>query len=79
MASKTTKPEETAAAATAPADKSPASPASVYTAEELAQNHKAFGTSREIVCVALKLANKKTATFSEAQKIIDTFRKKEVK
>ena len=52
---------------------------SVYTAEELANSHKAFKTSREIVVIALKLAKKETATFSEAQAIIDKFKNKEVK
>ena len=52
---------------------------SVYTAEELAASHKAFKTSREIVEIALRLAGKKTATFTEAKEIIDKFRTKEVK
>ena len=52
---------------------------SVYTAEELANNHKAFKTSYEIVTVALRLAGKKEATFSEAKKIIDNFKNREVK
>lgn len=53
--------------------------ASVYTASELADNYKAFKTSREIVVVALRLAGKKTATFAEAEKIIERFKNKEVK
>lgn len=52
---------------------------SVYTAEELTENHKVFKTSREIVEVALRIAGKKTATFTEAKAIIDKFRNKEVK
>ena len=52
---------------------------SIYTAEELANNHKAFNAPYEIVAVALRLAGKKTATFSEAEKIIDRFKNKEVK
>lgn len=52
---------------------------SVYTAEELANNHKALGTSYEIAAVALRLAGKKAATFTEAKKIIDKFKTKEVK
>lgn len=52
---------------------------SVYTAEELAKNHKVFNTYREIVVVALKRAGKQTATFSEAKKIIDEFKNREVK
>lgn len=51
---------------------------SVYSAEELAKNHKAFGTSYEIVVIALKKAGKTAATFAEAQKIIDKFKTKEV-
>lgn len=52
---------------------------SIYTAAELADNHKAFQTSKEIVVVALRLAGKKTATFKEAKIIIDKFKNKEVK
>lgn len=52
---------------------------SVYSAEELARNHKALGTSYEIVTVALRRAGKAAATFTEAQSIIDKFRSKEVK
>lgn len=51
---------------------------SVYSAAELARNHKVLGTSYEIVDVALKLAGKKTATLKEAQKIVDEFKNKEV-
>lgn len=62
--------------------KAPAAPVkaeSVYTAAELAKNHKILGTSYEIVIVALKKAKKKSATLSEAKKIIDNFKYKEVK
>ena len=52
---------------------------SVYEASELIANHKAFNTSKEIVTVALRLAGKTTATFSEAKTIIDKFKNKEVK
>lgn len=52
---------------------------SVYTAEELAKNHKVFKTSYEIVTVALLRAGKKDATFSEAKKIIENFKNREVK
>ena len=51
---------------------------SVYTAEELADNYKVFGTYREIVVVALRNAGKETATFAEAKKIIENFKNKEV-
>lgn len=69
--------------AAAPAVKeAPAAPKvseSLYTAEELAQNHKLFKTSYEIVAVALRVAGKKEATFTEAKKIIENFKNKEVK
>lgn len=52
---------------------------SVYTAEELASNHKYFKTSYEVVAVALRMAGKKTATASEAEKIIEKFKNREVK
>lgn len=57
----------------------PAPQESIYTAEDLIANYKAFKTSREIVVVALRLAGKKTATFSEAKTIIESFKNKEVK
>lgn len=61
-------------------DETPVQPTeSIYTAEELAKNHKVFKTSREIVVVALKLAGKETATFSEAKIIVENFMKREVK
>ena len=50
-----------------------------YTAAYLAENHKAFDASKEIVVVALQLAGKETATFEEAKEIIDKFKTKEVK
>ena len=49
---------------------------SVYTAAELADNHKLFGTFREIVVVALRLAGKETATLTEATEIIEKFKNK---
>lgn len=52
---------------------------SVYTVEELIANFRAFKTSKEIVSVAMRLAGKKSATFAEANKIIDKFKNKEVK
>lgn len=52
---------------------------SVYSAEELAKNYRAFGTYREIVVVALRQAGKASATFSEAKTIIEKFKNKEVK
>lgn len=61
------------------AKKTVAADESVYTAEELIANFKVFKTSKEIVSVALRLAGKKTATFAEANKIIEKFKTKEVK
>lgn len=52
---------------------------SVYTAQELAQNHKFFNTSYEIVTIALQMAGKKVATVSEAKEIIENFKNREVK
>lgn len=52
---------------------------SIYSAEELARNHKLFNTSYEIVAVALRMAGKKEATFTEAKKIIENFKNREVK
>ena len=52
---------------------------SVYSAVELANNHKIFNTYREIVVVALAKAGKDQATISEAKKIIEDFKNKEVK
>lgn len=52
---------------------------SVYPADELARAHKAFGTSYEIVAVALKLAGVKKATFTQAKEIVENFKNKEVK
>lgn len=52
---------------------------SVYTAKQLADAYKFFETGREIVVVALKQAGKKEATVSEAKKIIEEFKNKEVK
>ena len=52
---------------------------SIYSAEELAKAHNTFGTSYAIVATALRLAGKKEATITEAKKIIETFKNKEVK
>lgn len=52
---------------------------SVYSAAELADNHQVFKTSREIVEVALRVAGKTSATFTEAKAIIEKFKNKEVK
>lgn len=52
---------------------------SVYTAAELASAHKTFGTSYAIVATALQLAGKERATVTEAKKIIEEFKNREVK
>lgn len=52
---------------------------SVYSASELAANHKMFGVNRDIVVVALRKAGKESATFKETKTIIDKFKNKEVK
>ena len=62
-----------------PAKEQVKAPESIYTAADLAKNHKAFNAPREIVVVALRLAGKETATFAEAKTIIDKFKTKEVK
>ena len=63
--------------------KKPAAPApvreSVYSADELADNYRAFKTTREIVVVALRKAGKQTATITEAKNIIEKFKNREVK
>lgn len=52
---------------------------SIYTAEELANNHTIFNASYEIVAVALRLAGKTEATMAEAKDIVEKFQNKEVK
>ena len=52
---------------------------SVYSASELADNHKAFGVNRDIVVIALRDAGKNFASITEAKAIIDKFKNKEVK
>ena len=74
MASNITKPAETAAV-----KDTKAAAVSVYSAAELANNHKLFGVNREIVVIALRKAGKKNASFAEAKTIIDKFKAKEVK
>ena len=77
---KNTKATETSVVEEAKVEAKTVAPAeSVYTAEELADNHKAFNTYREIVVVALRLAGKECATFAEAKTIVDKFKNKEVK
>lgn len=61
------------------AAKTPEAAESVYTAKELAEGHKTFNTTYEIVAVALKIAKKEKATVKEAEKIIKEFMNKEVK
>ncbi len=48
----------------------------VYTASQLAEGYRAFGTTRAIVECALKLAGKDSFTMDEARKIINAFKNK---
>ena len=51
-----------------------------YKAAELAaQARPLFGTTPEVVRVALRVADKKTATVAEAQAIVKEFLEREVK
>lgn len=77
MAEKKTKRTETAEEVPVMAAEAPPQE-SVYTVSELADNYKVFGTYREIVAVALRKAGVESATFSEAKRIIQNFKNKEV-
>lgn len=50
-----------------------------YTVEEFAEASSMFGASPDIVTAALRVAGVKRTTKSAAEKIINQFRKKEVK
>lgn len=51
-----------------------------YKASELASKaYQVFGTTPEVVAVALKTAGKKTATVDDAKKIVKEFLEREVK
>ena len=52
---------------------------SIYTAAELANAHRTFGTSYAIVATALKIAGKDKATIKEAKAIVEEFKNQEVK
>lgn len=52
---------------------------SVYSIDQLINGYKAFRCNRDLVVVALKLNGKDTMTFSEAERIIEDFKNKEVK
>lgn len=65
----TRKTEAAAEQAAAPTKKE-----TVYTAEELVAGHKAFGTSPEIVKVALMTAGLDKATKTRAAKVVEEFR-----
>ena len=58
--------------------KEAAQAAPVYSAEELAANHRMFGVNRDIVVAALKQAGKTFATVSEAKVIIDKYKSRKV-
>ncbi len=51
----------------------------IYSMQQLIDGYREFGTSKAVVSCALKLAGKDNLTTTEARKIIDTFRQKEVK
>lgn len=53
-------------------------PESVYSAKELTDGYNAFGVSKEVVAVALRLDGKESYTLPEAKRIIEAFSKKEV-
>lgn len=56
-----------------------ASNASKYTAKELIAANRTFNASREIVATALRIKGVTEATEAEARKIIEDFKKQEVK
>lgn len=58
--------------------KEAAQSAPVYSAAELAANHKMFGVNRDIVVAALRKAGKTSATAAEAKAIIDKFKSRKV-
>lgn len=58
--------------------KEAAQAAPVYSAAELAANHRMFGVNRDIVVAALKQAGKTFATVSEAKVIIDKYKSRKV-
>ena len=79
MATNTTKAKSDGPVDAAPSQVKAPEQESIYTAAELADNHKAFDTYREIVVVALRQAKKDAATFAEAKRIIEKFKNKELK
>jgi len=50
----------------------------LFSIPELVSQYQIFGTSREIVSVALRLAGKDRFSFPEATKIVHQFQSKEV-
>ncbi len=48
----------------------------LYTAAQIVESYKNFGTSRAIVECALKLSGREKFTIDEAQKIINNFKNK---
>lgn len=71
MAKNTEQPAVMAAGRTAPA--------AVYTIRELARSAHLFGASPDCVAAAMRTAGKTEATREEAKKLVEAFRKKEVK
>lgn len=50
----------------------------VYSAAELAANHKMFDVNRDIVVAALRQAGKTSTTVAEAKAIIDKYKSRKV-
>ena len=64
----------------APAAQAQPAGETVYTLQELAAAHdKQFGCSQEMVRAALLHAGKNTVTLAEAKRVVEQFRKREVK
>lgn len=57
----------------------PATQESTHSVAQLINEYKAFHCNRDLVVVALKLSGKEEMTFSEAERIIEDFKNKEVR
>ncbi len=65
---------ENAAATAERAVKRAKNPEAVYTASQLAEGYRTFGTSRAVVACALKMQKQDAFTMREARRIIDEFK-----
>lgn len=52
---------------------------STYTAQEIVDGYQAFGQPREVVMAVMKTSGVKEISFADAENMIDSFCKKEVK